>query len=1189
LFYRTSDSSLYLYSGSQWLKQANASGYVPYTGATDTLDMGQFGVKTKFLQFDTSSRAISDRTMQWSNDNGTLQFGMTNGGTITQNIGLQQFARVKNVQGSQINKGQVVYLSGASGDRASVKLADNRQDSTSSKTLGIAVENIAINDVGLIGTFGTMSGFNLSAYSEGDVLYLDSIPGGLTKTKPQAPYHLVFIGVVERNNAGNGLLFTNPQNGYELEELHNVKITSPVRNNAILLYDSVARLWIDTTISQAGLAVTSVATNTGTGITGGTITTSGTLSIDTTVISTRLWRQKGIDSVISVMGSRVNGTTNYVSKFTGTNTIGNSQIFDNGSSVGVGTAVPSASYKLDVNGNVNVSNAVNYSFAGTKYGTTYATNGAMGVEALQGADISLGTGSGAVATERVVIKNGGNVGIGINSPSVKLDVNGAINGVNGFTLNNDSSNLLANIYRETDYSGTMRIYNNGTPKIFLASNGWSAFTGGNLGVGVTNPDSMLTVTQGAYLQRGVRLSGLPTGIGTKELRIDANGVVYANDTLTNDISGSGTTNYLPKFTSSSAIGNSNLQTDASGNLGLGLAPNSWTYRAFQIYGAGLHGNAGQDNDAGLSANAYYSSGWKYYATNSASQYRQVNGEHTWNVAPSGSANSSISFTQAMTLTNAGNLGIGTTSAFNTNGFGRYVNIRGASNAVLYVGKTDLENNALQLGWTATESYLYNITNTPLLFGTNNGTKMTLDASGNLGLGVTPSAMSAVSGIELVQGSQIASRLSAGVPQLYISSNIAGDSYAPTYKVNGYATQYRTQGYDGTHTWWTAPSGTAGNAITFTQAMTLDASGLLNVGGTGGTKRLNVFGDSRILNVAPTLDFTLSTNTAFSHSIVASNYSSSPISSNTLEFRVASGASTQATVMTLNGAGNVGIGTTSPNAPLSLSGSADVGMRIKAGASALSYIDFDEADSGTPNGSIAYNHGTNAMTFATGGSNDEKMRITSGGNVGIGTQSPNSNLEVYTGTGAVFRAIYGADNVIEIGNYKPTPSGAGYQQLNIISSPIVFFTGTAGGGSATERMRITAGGEVYIGNNPADQGAYNLQVNGTGVWGAGAYVDGSDSAVKKNIQPLGASLDIIKQMNPVTFEYQPFYSKDTTTQTGFIAQELQQVLSNKVYKNGIVKEGGQYLGVAYQHLIPLLVKAIQEQQAQIDQLKAQLNK
>jgi hypothetical protein len=102
------------------------------------------------------------------------------------------------------------------------------------------------------------------------------------------------------------------------------------------------------------------------------------------------------------------------------------------------------------------------------------------------------------------------------------------------------------------------------------------------------------------------------------------------------------------------------------------------------------------------------------------------------------------------------------------------------------------------------------------------------------------------------------------------------------------------------------------------------------------------------------------------------------------------------------------------------------------------------------------------------------------------------------------------------------------------------------------------------------------------------VNGSDSALKYNIQPLEPSLDIVKQMNPVTFDYQPFYSKDTTTQTGFIAQDLQRLLADKVYKNGIVKEGGAYLGVAYENIIPLLVKAIQELEAKVENLKSQLN-
>ena len=98
LFYRTTDSSVYYYTGTQWLKVAGASGFVPYTGATQNVNLGQFGLTTKFVQFDTSSQAVTDRRLQWSNAEGTLQFGMTNGSTITQRIGLEQFAMVRNLQ-----------------------------------------------------------------------------------------------------------------------------------------------------------------------------------------------------------------------------------------------------------------------------------------------------------------------------------------------------------------------------------------------------------------------------------------------------------------------------------------------------------------------------------------------------------------------------------------------------------------------------------------------------------------------------------------------------------------------------------------------------------------------------------------------------------------------------------------------------------------------------------------------------------------------------------------------------------------------------------------------------------------------------------------------------------------------------------------------------------------------------------
>jgi hypothetical protein len=158
-------------------------------------------------------------------------------------------AYVTNAEAVTITKGQVVYIFGASGDRASVKLAKNTSDTFSSKTLGIVRENIASGAAGWITTQGQVSGINLGAYTAGDILWLDSIPGGFTKTKPQAPYHAVFVGVVERANAGNGLIYVKPQNGVELDELHDVRITS-VANNDIIRYNSSLGYWENKSITN---------------------------------------------------------------------------------------------------------------------------------------------------------------------------------------------------------------------------------------------------------------------------------------------------------------------------------------------------------------------------------------------------------------------------------------------------------------------------------------------------------------------------------------------------------------------------------------------------------------------------------------------------------------------------------------------------------------------------------------------------------------------------------------------------------------------------------------------------------------------------------------------------------------------------------------------------------------------------
>jgi hypothetical protein len=314
--------------------------------------------------------------------------------------------------------------------------------------------------------------------------------------------------------------------------------------------------------------------------------------------------------------------------------------------------------------------------------------------------------------------------------------------------------------------------------------------------------------------------------------------------------------------------------------------------------------------------------------------------------------------------------------------------------------------------------------TNLGFGTSDTLRMLLDSSGNLGLGVTPSAWSSGSGRAIEIGPSATGFLFNDSNNTNLGSNAyfnAGWKYQ-TSSVG--ASRYAQS--SGGHSWFIAPSGTAGNAITFTTAMTLDGSGNLGVG-----------------------------TTTFSYVVAGRGL-------------------------------------------IEVNGSSSALIAIKTGDTARGYF------------------------------------------------AASTTITELAAEGA--------------------------------SQPLVFTT------NAAERARITTGGEVYIAGT-TDQGAYNLQVNGTGVWGAGAYVNGSDERLKEDIATIDAALDVVTSLRPVTFRYKEAYSKDQSIQPGFIAQELQAAMAGKSYLGGIVQEGPQHLNVAYQSLIPLLTKAIQEQQAIIEQLKA----
>jgi hypothetical protein len=156
---------------------------------------------------------------------------------------------VRNSTGATLTKGQIVYLSGATGNRPNAVLSKADAEATSSKTIGWVIADIANNADGYIGVSGSQHNLDTSAFADGDALWLSAATAGaMTATMPTQPNHSVFIGYVARAHPTLGRIIYLIKNGYELQELHNVLITS-VANNDGLFYDSATSLWKNKTIA----------------------------------------------------------------------------------------------------------------------------------------------------------------------------------------------------------------------------------------------------------------------------------------------------------------------------------------------------------------------------------------------------------------------------------------------------------------------------------------------------------------------------------------------------------------------------------------------------------------------------------------------------------------------------------------------------------------------------------------------------------------------------------------------------------------------------------------------------------------------------------------------------------------------------------------------------------------------------
>lgn len=157
----------------------------------------------------------------------------------------------RNQTGSPITKGSMVYVTGASGNHILIAPADKDSESTSSKTLGMVVADIAHNANGTVAVQGTVNNLDTNAYAAGTPLYLGD-NGGWTATKPVPPAHAVFVGWVTAQSSTAGTIVLHIQNGYELDELHDVLISTTPSDGQVLTYEASTSLWKPKTPSGGG-------------------------------------------------------------------------------------------------------------------------------------------------------------------------------------------------------------------------------------------------------------------------------------------------------------------------------------------------------------------------------------------------------------------------------------------------------------------------------------------------------------------------------------------------------------------------------------------------------------------------------------------------------------------------------------------------------------------------------------------------------------------------------------------------------------------------------------------------------------------------------------------------------------------------------------------------------------------------
>jgi len=785
-------------------------------------------------------------------------------------------------------------------------------------------------------------------------------------------------------------------------------------------------------------------------------------------------------------------------------------------------------------------------------------------------------------------------------------------------------------------NATTLVKSGGTSSQFLKADGsvdsTSYGTGSVTSVGLSSATSGVTIGSTPITTSGTITLAIATASGSAQGLLSSTDWTTFNNkqnALTNPVTGTGTTNYLPKFTGASTIGDSVIQ-EASSNIGIGGSPST----KLHSFGTIRSSNAGNTINTELQSDGVYS--------------------------------------------------------------------------------------------TATDLYLLAPSTKSIYFYTNNAQKMLLDASGNLGLGVTPSAWRSTDKVLQINNGSLYDESGTN---LWLGQNFyENTSGSYIYSTSAAASAYRQ--FSGQHNWFIAASGTAGNAISFTQAMTLNASGNLSIGNTNDTYKLDVTGTGRFTSSLsavfnsttnnPYIRFDQSGSAKFfigERSAVSGDggtgYDLYTVAGNDLRFfagatkaltLASTGAATFSSSVTAGGelsttsglisisggggappTGGVGLryvsnrlivygGSTDftvqknsnagPNLTILESGAATFSSSVTAtsgtfsqssGITTIIQSDWDRSATNNTQLYIRGNTNTNkqlrigydtagnvgyiqALTSGTGV--DNLLINPSGGSVGIGTTSPSGKLNVFGAKPSITSVEVGVVTIDDSTSYAAGVGGslllrgnyrglgdqvgaAGIEASKVNSTDgdygfnMLFYT-RQNGSSLAEKMRITSGGEVVIGGtNTTGSGltVYSSGVGNTGIeirttatsgnnvvqynrmavagttsnylfagqdstqdkiyiYGNGNVVNRnnsygaiSDIKLKENISDTTSKLADLLKVKVRNYNL----IGDDKKQIGVIAQELETIFPSMVEVDG--KTGMKQ--VKYSVFVPMLIKAIQE--------------